>query len=90
MFCPPLCGVEFRGHTQYPAFSPGSSEVAVGVFFLVFLYLLVQNLPQLHMHAVIFSPIQFLCTVSPLHVNEFRSESAFLSPMCSLSPTKLA
>ena len=30
-------------------------------FFLSFLYLLVQNLPQLHMSTVTFSPIQFLC-----------------------------
>ena len=47
-------GVECRGHAQYPAFALGSSEVAVG--FLVFLYL-VHNLPQLCMHAVIFSPL---------------------------------
>ena len=29
-------------------------------------------------------------TVSPLHTNEFRSKSAFISPVCSLSPTELA
>ena len=38
---------------QHPAFASGSSEMAVG--FLVFLYLVVHNLPQLSMHAVIFS-----------------------------------
>ena len=40
----PFGGVECRGHAQYPVFAPGSAEVAVGVF-LVFLYLVVQNLP---------------------------------------------
>ena len=29
--------------------------------FLVFLYLVIHNLPQLHMHTVIFSPVWFLC-----------------------------
>ena len=32
-----------------------------GSWFLAFLYCIVRNLPQLHMHAVIFSPVQFLC-----------------------------
>ena len=52
-------------HVQYPAFAPypsffppGSSEIAVGCF--LSLYLLVQNLSQLHMHTII-SPIKFLC-----------------------------
>ena len=48
-------GVVCRGHARYPAFAPSSSEVAVG--FLVFLYLVVHNLPKLHMNAVIFSPL---------------------------------
>lgn len=30
------------------------------------------------------------CTGSPLHTNEFLSESEFVSPICSLSPTELA
>ena len=51
----PLGGVVCRGHAQCPAFAPGSSEVAVG--FLVFLYLVVHNLPQLPIYAVIFSPL---------------------------------
>ena len=59
MICPPLGGAERRGHAQCPAFAPSSSEVAVG--FLIFLYLVVHNLPQLCMHAAIFSPFQFLC-----------------------------
>ena len=61
----PWGGVECRGHSQYPVFAPGSSEVAVA--YLVSLYL-VQNLPQLHMRTaqlhmrtVIFSPLKFLC-----------------------------
>ena len=55
-FAHPSGGVECRGHTQYPAFAPGSSKVAVGPFGLY-----TQNLPQLCMHAVIFSLIQLLC-----------------------------
>ena len=56
----PFGGGVCRGHAQYPAFAPhalflGSSEVAVG--FLVFLYLVVHSLPQLHTHTVIFSPL---------------------------------
>ena len=47
----PVC----RAHARYPAFAPGSSEVAAGFF--IFLYLVVHNLPQLHMHTVIFSPL---------------------------------
>ena len=55
-FAHPLGGGVCRGHARYAAFAPGPSEVAVG-FFLIFLYLFVYNLPQLHMHAVIFSPL---------------------------------
>jgi len=44
-----------KGHEQYPVFAPGFSEVAIGI--LVFLYTLVHNLPQLHMHTAVFSPI---------------------------------
>lgn len=54
-----------RGHgqppafaPQPPAFAPGTSKVAV-VFFGLFVSF-VQNLPQLHMHGVVFSPIHFL------------------------------
>ena len=43
--------------SQHPSFAPGSLDVTVG--FLVFLYL-VHNLPQLHMHIVIYSSLQFL------------------------------
>ena len=55
----PLGGAVCRDHAQYPVFAPGSSKVAVG--FLVFLYLVVHNLPQLRVYAVIFSPFYFLC-----------------------------
>lgn len=52
---PPVsAGAMCRGHAQYPAFAPGSSKVAVG--FLLLLYLVIQNLPQLHVHPVIFGP----------------------------------
>ena len=54
-----LGGVVCRGHVQYPAFALGSSKVAVGFFGLSVSF--VQNLPQLGVHVVIFSPIQFLC-----------------------------
>lgn len=48
--------------SRHPTFSPCSSEVAVRIFCcLSFLYLIVYNLPWLHMHVVIFSPLQFLC-----------------------------
>ena len=51
----PLGGAVCRVHGLYSAFAPSSSEVAVG--FLVFLYLVVHNLPQLGLEAVIFSPL---------------------------------
>ena len=56
MFCLPFryLVVCTGGHVQYPAFVLGSSDVAVG-FFGLFVST-VQNLPQLCMHAVIFSP----------------------------------
>ena len=46
-----------RDHAQYPAFAPGSSEVAVG--FLAFLYL-GPCLPQLRMCIVISSPLHIV------------------------------
>lgn len=47
----------YRGHAV-PCFSLGSSEVAVG--FVGLFVSFVQNLPQLCIYEVIFSPIQFL------------------------------
>ena len=59
-FAHTLGGVVGEGaDRQYPAFAPGSSEVEVGFFYLCVSF--VQNLSQLCMHAVIFSPIWFLC-----------------------------
>ena len=52
--CPVLCF-----GSQLPSFVPGLQKwrlVVLGVF----LYLVVHSLTQLHMHAVIFSPLQFL------------------------------
>ena len=43
------------GMTQDSAFAPGSSKLAVGLLGLFVSF--VQNLPQLHMYTVIFSPI---------------------------------
>ena len=41
----PLSGVVFKGQAQYLAFSPGSSEVATGVFwvFSILLFLICLN-----------------------------------------------
>ena len=50
----PFSDAVCRDHGQYPAFSPDTSKVTVG--FLVFLYL-DQNLHQLCMYVVIFSPL---------------------------------
>lgn len=45
-FAHPLDGAVCRVCAQYPVFAPGSSAMAV--VFLVFLYLVVHNLSQLH------------------------------------------
>ena len=47
----PCAGIMY----SYPTFAPGSSEMAVGI--LAILYLFIHNLPQLCRHAVIFSPL---------------------------------
>ena len=51
-----------RGHAQYPAFAPDTLLLPPALQkwqlgFLVSLYLFVHNLPQLHRHEVIFSPL---------------------------------
>ena len=56
-FAHPLAEAVCNGHAQPPAFAPLSSKVAVG--FSGLFVSSVQNLPQLHMRAVIFSPIPF-------------------------------
>ena len=50
-----------KGSKQYPAFAPSSSKVAFGFFGLLVSF--VQNLPQLPRCAVVFSSIEFLCTL---------------------------
>ena len=50
-----------KGSEQYPAFAPSSSKVAFGFFGLLVSF--VQNLPLLPRCAVVFSPIEFLCTL---------------------------
>lgn len=60
--CPPPWWCCVQGPCTVPCFGPNSSEVAVR--FLVFLHLVVHNLPQLHIRIVIFSPLQFLCIVT--------------------------
>ena len=67
-FAHPLGGVEFRGHTQYPAFALDTlfllqalQKRQLGFFCLLVSF--VQNLPLLPRCAVVFSPIEFLCTL---------------------------
>lgn len=62
----PFADIVCRGHAQYSAFAPDtlflliSSESEVVVEFLVFLYLLDHNLSQLHLPAIIFSPLYIM------------------------------
>ena len=65
-FAHPFGGGVCRGHAQYPAFAPNPLLLLLALQkwqlgILVSLYLVVHNLPQLCMHAVIFSPLYFLC-----------------------------
>ena len=66
-FAHPSVGVECRGHAQYPAFAPDTQFLLPALQkwqlgFLVSLYLLgTEFAPTVCRHAVIFSPIQFLC-----------------------------
>ena len=60
-FAHPSSGVVGRGHAQYPAFAPHTLHLLLALqkgqlsYFWSFVFL-VQNLPQLCMHEVIFSP----------------------------------
>ena len=68
-FAHPLGGVVCRGYVQCPVFAPDTLFLLLtpcfcsrlfrngSWFFLSFCIFWVQNLPQLHMHTVIFSPI---------------------------------
>ena len=48
----PFGGAECRGHAQYPAFAPGSSEVAAGVvFFGLFVSCCPEFAPTAHAHS---------------------------------------
>ena len=49
-----------REHAQYPAFALDTLFLLKKLDFFISLYFGVQNLPQLHMHAVAFCPIQFV------------------------------
>ena len=57
VFCPPLRWCLGRGHAQYSAFALQKWHLGLFGLFVSF----VQNLSQLGTHAVILSPIQFLC-----------------------------
>ena len=52
-----------RGHAQYPAFAPYSSEVAAGLFVLLIPYC--PDSPQLCIHTIRFCPLQFLYILLP-------------------------
>lgn len=65
VFASSFAAVECRGVQAGPCFAPGSSEVAVGFFYLD-LYLIVHNVPQRHTHTVIFSPFGSCCLRTPL------------------------
>ena len=52
MVCPPLCGVECKGHAQYPAFAPHSVKVS-GEFFGLFVPFGPEFTPTAH--TIIFS-----------------------------------
>ena len=51
--------MQYAALCTIPCFCSSTSEAAVG--FLAFLYLMVHNLPQLWVYAIIFSLLQFLC-----------------------------
>lgn len=70
----PFSGIVCRGQAQYPVFTLSSSEVVAGFlgFFFFFLYLLVDDLPQLCMHTIIFSP----------YYNEFPCYSTVQRDIC--------
>lgn len=61
-------GVECKGHAQYPAMAPDTASAQAlrkwRMGFLVSLYLLGQDLPQLRMHTIIFSRMPFLCRLA--------------------------
>ena len=65
-FAHPFGGVECRGNGQSLLLLPTSCFCSSFFIrsiwvFSVFLYLIVHKLPQLHIHAVIFKPLQILC-----------------------------
>ena len=59
-FAHPFVGIGYKG--MHPTFAISSSEVVVGGFlFFVFLYFFIHNLSQIFMHAVLYSPLWFIC-----------------------------
>ena len=59
----PFGGALCRGH-KYPAFAPNTLLLFLTLQ-KVFMYLVVHNLPQLHMHKTIFSSLYSLYFVAP-------------------------
>ena len=56
----PFGDVVCRGHAQYSVFAPALQKWQLGLCFFFFFnhfVFFVQNLPQLHTHTVIFSPL---------------------------------
>ena len=74
--CSPLCGVECRGHSQYPAFapdrvfSPRSSEVAIWFFgsFCIFLFIICPNCACMHLFLAPYSFFIFCCLLQEMCV----------------------
>ena len=73
--------------SQHPVFALGSAEVAVALFGP--LCLVVHNLPQLHMHTVSFSPLQFLCILL-LEETFVQVQALQQSPGSQVSGTSLS
>ena len=53
--------IECWWHALYSGFAPSSSEAAVG--FWLFLYLVIHNLPQLHMHIYAWYVLSFIVSL---------------------------
>ena len=98
-FAHPSGGVEFRGHTQYPAFALDTWFLLQALhkwqlgFFSLFVSF-VQNLPQLHRHKLIFSPLEFLCIFlfqeKCVHIQLLQHWSKGSQvPDCFISPERL-
>ena len=87
--CPPPWWCCVQGSCAVPCFC---SQHPVFVGLLVFLYLVVHNLPQLHMHSDTFSPLWFLCIdillLEEMFVHVQALQQRLLGPSLSFSPLR--